>query len=136
MLCRFAAAAAVASVVIAAAVVVIGLSPVLSFTRVYPLPVIWCVVPLVWGIWALLAPPSWVEERLPLWGAILGFVAGIFAALVLDLPSRVWRVAVPLDLRILGVAALTLLYYFMWIPVEFLYEALEAHSHRARTKTA
>ncbi len=49
----------------------------------------WCFVPVVWGLWAMLAPSQWVPNRLPAWGAILGVVAGIMAGPVLNLPLRI-----------------------------------------------
>ena len=128
MLSRFVSAAAVASVLVALAVAVIGLSPVLSFAKVYPMPIAWCVLPLVWGIWAAILPQRWARPGLPLWGGTLGLMAGVLALVVLNLPSVVFQIAVPLTFRLLGVLVLTLLYYFFWVLVELVHETLEKHS--------
>ena len=37
----------------------------------------------------MLAPESWVPQRLPLWGALLGAIAGTLAAFILNIPARV-----------------------------------------------
>jgi malate dehydrogenase (oxaloacetate-decarboxylating)(NADP+) len=74
MLQRFVAASATASIAFGALALI--LMPALPMARTYPLTVVWCFVPLAWGIWALIAPAAWVPKRLPLWGAILGLIAG------------------------------------------------------------
>lgn len=71
MLRRFAAATATASAVLAIASLVVMALPV-PLARFAPLLSLWCVVPAVWGLWAMLAPRDWVPGRLPLWGALLG----------------------------------------------------------------
>ena len=71
MLQRFVAASATASIAIAFGALALILMPALPIARIYPLTVVWCFVPLAWGIWALIAPAAWVPKRLPLWGAIL-----------------------------------------------------------------
>jgi len=117
---RFAAACAVASVVIAAGALmslVLGLTPDLA--RV--LTTAWCVVPLVWGVWAMVAPERWVPARLPLWGAILGLPAGIVAGPVLDLPSRMGG---PGGARWLVLVVAPLLYYGLWLLVASAYRSL------------
>ena len=57
------------------------LVPALSLPETYPLTVVWCFVPLAWGVWALIAPTAWAQERVPLWGAILGLIAGSLGGL-------------------------------------------------------
>ena len=114
---RFAAGTAVASVAIAIAALIVCFAPGLTFERIYPLTVLWCVAPLAWGIWALLTPSSWVPKRLPLWGAILGLMAGSLAAFVLNVPSRFFGTAVSATLRGVAVLVLTLFYYLCWILV-------------------
>lgn len=114
---RFAAGTAVASVAIAIAALVVCFAPGLTFERIYPLTVLWCVAPLAWGIWALLTPSSWMPERLPLWGAILGLMAGSMAAFVLNLPSRFFGQAVSLGLRGVAVLVGVLFYYLLWMLV-------------------
>ena len=71
MLRRFVAASAIACIGIACAAFIVSLIPALPWQRVYPLAVLWCFAPFVWGIWAMLAPSSGVPERLPAWGAIM-----------------------------------------------------------------
>ena len=121
MLRRFAAASSVASVIIASGALVsllpLGWPP--ADARV--LTTAWCFVPLAWGLWAVLAPTSWVPGRLPLWGAILGVVAGIVAGPVLDLPSRLAGVrGAPWIVLIVG----PLFYYVVWLLVPVAYRSL------------
>ncbi|MBZ5547675.1 MAG: hypothetical protein LAO22_06880 [Acidobacteriia bacterium] len=114
---RFAASTAVASMVIAGAVLIVCFVPGLTFGRIYPLPIFWCVAPFAWGIWALLIPSAWMPSRLPLWGAILGLIAGSLAAFVLNLPSRLFGAAVSLPLRGVAVLVMVLFYYLLWMLV-------------------
>lgn len=122
MLRRFAAATATASAVLAVASLVVLALP-LPLERFSPLLSLWCVAPAVWGLWAMLAPRDWVPGRLPLWGALLGVLAGILAMLVLNLPARLSGLPVPLPYRGGGVALLTVFYYLLWM--------LVARAHRA-----
>jgi hypothetical protein len=124
MFCRFAAGTAVASVAIAFAALVVSLTPGLTFERVYPVPILWCFVPWAWGIWALLTPSSWMPERLPLWGAILGLIAGSGAAFVLNVPSRFLGQAGSLSTRGGTVLVLALFYYLLWMLVRTAYRSL------------
>ena len=124
MLQRFAAGSSVASVVIALAALVVLLTPALSLQRVYPLPLVWCLLPLVWGLWALLVPKTWMPQRLPLWGAILGWIAGLLAVFVLDLPSRIVGQPVPSLLRGVGVLFAGVIYYLLWMLVRTAYRSL------------
>ncbi|HEY4684073.1 MAG TPA: hypothetical protein VIH17_12620 [Candidatus Acidoferrales bacterium] len=123
---RFAAGSAIASMAIALAALVVLLIPILSFQSIYPLPVIWCMVPLVWGLWAMIAPKAWVPQRLPLWGAILGLIAGVFGAFVLNLPSQFAGQTVSALLRGLGVLIAVVLYYLLWMLVRAAYRLLAA----------
>jgi hypothetical protein len=123
---RFAAGTAVASVAIALAALVVLLTPSLTPERTYPLTLLWCCAPFVWGVWAVFTPSAWMPRRLPLWGAILGVVAGSLGAFVLDLPSRLLGAAVPLKLRGIVVLILVLFYSALWMLVRVAYEALVA----------
>jgi hypothetical protein len=114
---RFAAGSAIASIAIALAAFAILLSPAVTLQRIYPLTIIWCFVPLVWGIWAALVPTAWVPQRFPLWGAILGLIGGSLAAFVLNLPSRILGNRVPAMFRGVGVLVMVALYYFLWMLV-------------------
>lgn len=122
MLQRFAAASSVASVVIAIGALVSLLPPRWSPADARVLTTAWCFVPLAWGLWAVLAPAHWVPRRLPLWGAILGIVAGIVAGPVLDLPRRLG------GLRDLGWVTLIvgpIFYYLVWLLVPVAHRSLD-----------
>jgi hypothetical protein len=121
---RFAAGTAIASVVIAVAALIVCFLPGLTFERIYPLTILWCVVPFAWGIWALLIPSAWMPRRLPLWGAILGLIAGSLAAFVLNLPSRFFGAAVSLELRGVAVFVMVLFYYVLWMLVRAAWRSL------------
>lgn len=123
---RFAAGAAVASAAIALATIVVLLTPRLTFERVYPLTILWCFAPFVWGLWALLTPSAWMPKHLPLWGAILGVIGGSLGAFVLNLPARFLGVPVSLKLRGAAVFILALFYYVVWMLVRAAYQSLVA----------
>ncbi len=117
---RFVAGSAIGAVVIAVGALALawfGLN--LQGTRI--LTMVWCFVPFAWGIWAMLTPKAWMPERLPYWGASLGFIGGFTSAFILNLPSRVFEIAVPVAGRLLAVAAVTVLYYFLWMLVRAAY---------------
>ena len=59
-----------------------------------------------------------------MWGAILGVLLGALALLVLDLPSLVAGIAVPVGYRILSVVLLVLFYYLLWMLVRLSYRTL------------
>ena len=122
---RFVSGSIVPSVGIAIAALVIVVMPALAVQRLYPIPIMWlCFAPLVWGLWAMLAPSAWVPQRLPIWGAILGLIAGLLAAFVLNLPSRVLAEPVPVVLRGGGVGVIVVAYYFLWMLVRIAYRSL------------
>jgi len=121
---RFAAASAVASLAIAVGVALVALTPFFKLQDIYPLPILWCFVPAVWGIWALIAPAAWVPERLALWGAVLGLIAASLAAFVLNLPFRVLGVVISLPGRGVAVVVMTVLYYLLWLLVRRVYRHL------------
>ena len=121
MLQRFSATSTVASVIIAVGAIASLLPPRWPAADALVLTTAWCFVPLAWGVWAILAPASWVPRRFPMWGAILGVVAGIIAGPVLDLPLRL------AGLR--GVRWTTLIvgpifYYVLWLMVPIAYRSL------------
>ena len=120
----FAAATAVAAPVVGVATCILLALPGVPLERLAPLLSLWCVVAALWGVWAMLTPRAWLPERLPAWGAILGVMAGTFAMLVLDLPSRVSGASVPAGWRALGVLLLVLAYYLLWMLVRRAYRAL------------
>ena len=53
---RYAAGTSIASIAIALAGTVLLLTPRLTFQRIYPLTLTWCVVPMAWGIGLCLRP--------------------------------------------------------------------------------
>ena len=126
MLQRFAAGSAIASMGIAFAALVVLLTPALGPQRFYPVTIVWCLLPAVWGLWAMLAPKAWVPERFPLWGAILGLAVGLFVAFVLNLHSLVLGTAVPAPLRGLTVLLLVGVYYLLWMLVRVVCRRLAA----------
>ena len=120
MMIRFAAACAVGSVVIA-----MGSLGMLLLRA--PVDTVWvlttagCFVPIVWGVWAVVTPPSWVPGRFPAWGAILGIVAGLVAGPLLRLPERF---GAPDGAFWLAAAAGPILYFALWMIVRLAYSAL------------
>jgi hypothetical protein len=120
---RFAAGSAIGAFAIAiGALVLVSFGLNLQGTRF--LTMFWCFVPLAWGIWAMLTPKAWLPDRLPYWGAILGFIGGFTSAFILNLPSRTLDIAVSGAGRLLALVAVTVLYYFLWMLVRFAYESL------------
>lgn len=114
MLRRFVSAAMVASVVLMISAIVFALLPGINLERASLLFFVWLCVPTGWGIWAILAPKSWVPRRLPSWGAILGVIAGVLAAFVVDVPYRVLGLALTFRQRFLAILALVVVYYLLW----------------------
>ena len=121
---RFASGSSIASIAIAFAVLGVLLTPAVTLQRVYPVTVMWCFAPAVWGLWAMFAPTAWVPRRLPIWGAILGLIAGLLATVVLNLPSRVLGETVPVTLRGVAVLVIVALYYSLWMLVRVAYRSL------------
>ncbi len=124
MIQRFASASAVASVVIAVAAGILRVPPLPDLETRYLATSFWCVVPLAWGLWAMLTPKSWLPQRLPLWGAILGLIAGSLGVLVLNLPARISGVAMPAWMQALTVLFFVGIYYLLWLLVRRAYRAL------------
>ncbi len=124
MLQRFAAGSAIASMGIALAALVVLLTPGLGPQRFYPLISLWCLVPTMWGLWAMLAPKAWVPHRFPIWGAILGLALGLLAMFVLNLPSLVFGESFPAWRRGLLVLLIVAFYYPLWMLVRVVYRRL------------
>lgn len=128
MLKRFVSAASVASVAVACAALVILAVPGISRERVFPLLVVWLCAPAVWGLWSMLAPRAWTPKYLPAWGALLGLFAGTGAALVLNLPARVFGQDVPLGLRAVAALVVVAFYYLLWMVVRRVLQELQPQS--------
>ena len=121
---RFVSGSAIAAMGIAFATLVLLLAQGLAEPRFYALTIVWCFVPLAWGLWAMMAPSGWVPQRLPVWGAILGLIAGLLTFFVLNLPSRVLEVTVPGILRGVGILIIVVIYYLLWMLVRLAFRAL------------
>ena len=120
---RFVAGSAIGALVIAVAtLVLVSFAPALP--RTWPLTTVWCFVPFAWGIWALLAPQGWLPNRLPYWGAILGFLVTTLGAFVLDLPSRIFALPATFTGRLAAIVVGTIAYYFLWMLVRTAYRTL------------
>ncbi len=122
MLQRFAAGSAISSMGIAVAALVVLLTP--DPKRSYALTILWCLIPTVWGLWAMLAPKAWIPQRFPLWGAILGLALGLLAMFVLNLPTLVFGGAFPAWRRGLAVLLVVAFYYLLWMLVRVVYRRL------------
>lgn len=129
---RFAAACSVASVVIAGGALV-SLPLGLPSEGARTLVTVWCFVPVAWGLWAMFAPARWVPSQLPVWGAILGVLAGVVAGPLLDIPARLGG---PGGIRWLALVAGPLLYYVLWLLVGSAYRSLQATLESANTTPA
>lgn len=130
MLRRFASGCVVGSVAVAVgslAVLFLPFTRVMHFT---PVLFIWCIVPLIWGLWATIAPNSWIPDRLPIWGALLGVIAGLLAAFVLDMPSRVLGEQISAAARSSGVIVMVVFYFVTWMLVGSVYRHLTTGVYR------
>lgn len=137
MIQRFVSATAVASVAIACgALALFGAAHTYTLNNPYQIAVVWCVVPATWGVWAILAPKSWVPSRLPNWGAVLGLIAGVMALFVLNIPSRILEQAVSWRLRIFGLLVAVVGYYLLWMAVRAVHWALMPPGERTHKAAA
>lgn len=121
MLRRFASAVSVASVAIFVATIILQFIPDFPIDSRYLLTTIWCLIPLVWGLWALLIPKSWLPKLIPLWGAILGLILGMIAIFIIDIPMQVQDEPISNVLRGVLIILATILYYLLWLLVRWMY---------------
>lgn len=135
MLQRFVAGTAIASILIALGAFIIVLTPALTVQRLYPLPLMWCFVPVVWGLWAMCTPSKLMPLRLPLWGTLLGLIVGVMAVFVLRFPLRVLGAAAPVVALAVGVIVVAAIYYLLWMLVRSVYCSLTATSGTVKAAT-
>jgi len=131
MIQRFASASALATVLIALVAGGLRLSPSQNMEGRYLITTVWCMVPLAWGVWAVLTPKSWFPKHLPLWGAILGLIGGFFGVFVLDLPLQVLGIAFPVGGKVVIVLFAIGIYYLLWLIVRRVHQTLTAASPTA-----
>ena len=124
MIQRFASACLVGCVAIAIAVTVAFATQIITLQRFYLVLAIWCAAPCIWGLWAMLAPATWVPQRLPLWGAILGVIAGTLAAFILNIPARVLGLSLSMPARGAALLVMIAFYYLLWMIVRTAYRHL------------
>ena len=138
MLHRFVSASVVASVAIAiGAVALLIAKHIWTLHNVHQLAMLWCCVPLLWGVWAMLTPRAWMPKRLPWWGAILGVLVVIGGGFILNMPLRITGVQVSVAVRVLGGVLAVVLYYVFWLVVRIVYVDLRGPGEAEREfKTA
>jgi hypothetical protein len=124
MLVRFASAALVVCVAIALAAAVISVLMPVPPEKLFPLLTFWCIAPVAWGIWAMLAPGSWVPRLFPLWGAFLGVIAGVLCEFVLHLPTVVLGFHFSVLESLLAVLVMAGFYAALWLLVGLAYRSL------------
>lgn len=125
MLQRFAAAATVACVAVVLADAFLFVSGVVSNVQsAYRIVSLWCALPFLWGVWSLLAPRTWVPDRLPVWGAIFGVLLAAVALFVVNVPGRFFGLDLPMAARAVGVALGAGVYFALWMIVRAAYRAL------------
>jgi hypothetical protein len=76
----------------------------------------------------MLTPKSWLPQRMPIWGAILGAIAGLLAVFILDLPTRFAGEPAPAWVQGVGLAVAVGGYYLLWLVVRRTYRTLGAPS--------
>ena len=88
--------------------------------------VLWCLVPFLWGVWMMLAPRTWMERRLPWWGAILGALAAINGIYVLNVPQQVAGIHLAPALKPGAVLLAAAIYAAVWCVVAKVYRVFTA----------
>ena len=124
MVRRFAAASMVVSCLLALGGSSLIIIRLLTGQRFYQIAPLWCLLPFIWGLWAVLTPRSWFPQRLPAWGAVLGAIVSVVGAFVIDVPLRMFGLSIPGALKLLAVVFAALIYYVLWMIVSRIYDAL------------
>ena len=132
MLRRFAAASLIPSCLIAIGGVALIAFRLLANQRYYQMAVLWCLVPVVWGLWAMVMPKTWFPQKLFAWGAILGVVAYVMGALVINVPLRVAGIVLPMWAKIAGFVIAPVVYGGLWMLIGPVYRALSPDETPAR----
>lgn len=124
MLRRFAAASVVACIAVGVVVSVLSvIAPADQLPRLFPVLRIWCLLPAVWGIWAMLAPRAWMPARLPWWGVILGVLLGS-GAMVLKVPEQILQQPIPVMWRVAALVVIAVVYFLLWMLVRLAWRRL------------
>jgi hypothetical protein len=118
---RFAAAATVAAVAIALGSLLIPFLLIFHPEGFCAVTRLWCFLPVLWGVWAMLTPRAWMPGRLPHWGAVLGLLLGVVGGLVLNIPERAFYLHLPIQARAGGVLLVGGFYYLLWLLVRKAY---------------
>jgi hypothetical protein len=134
MLVRFAAAVIVAAIAIALGAALAPFFFVINPEGFAQVTRFWCVAPVLWGVWAMLAPRGWVPGRLPHWGALLGLLIGMVVLLALNAPARVFYVRLPVEVRVGGILVMGGFYYLLWLLVRRVYQSLTQPSGATETQ--
>jgi hypothetical protein len=125
MIKRFVSAAAIASAVIFPLAIFMRLNPELPVESRYLLTTIWCLLPVIWGVWAVIMPKSLLLKHIPLWGALLGLIAGVVIVFVLRIPMQLMGEALTGLFKGVLLLAAIVLYYALWHLVKWLINKLE-----------
>lgn len=136
MLQRFVAASAIASILIALGAFAILLIPGIQLRNSYPVTMMWCFMPLIWGLWAMATPKTWAARRLPMWGAILGCIVALVATFVVKIPAQALGAPLSIWARLVGVVVVAALYYVFWMLVRTVYGRLAAAPESAKAASA
>ncbi len=136
MLRRFASAAVVAGILIALAAAFIFFIPAITLQKAAPVLMLWCLAPALWGFWAMLAPSTWVPSGYPLWGTLLGAVAGTLGMVMLNLPKAIFGLEFSLTARWGSVLLVCAFYYVAWSFVAAVYQKLSPRPFAASLRSS
>ena len=124
MIKRFAAAATLPVILISLGALILQFNQDLAGSNRFLLTSIWCFVPFAWGVWGVLTPGTWLPKRLPLWGAVLGLIAGITAVFIVNAPERIFMEPISTVSKGIVVIAAAGVYYILWHVVRWIYTSI------------